>query len=63
MGQEVGGEGFGDEKSDEEGTLAAINAAAATASEAGGEHAREVFIEIPERYAFSFLSSLNCGGA
>jgi hypothetical protein len=36
------------------GSLASINAAAIGAPEAGGEHAREVFVEMPKRYALSF---------
>jgi hypothetical protein len=43
------------------GSLAAINAAAAAAPVAGGEHAREVFAEMPERYISLFLScELDC---
>jgi hypothetical protein len=38
------------------GSLAAINAAASAAPAAGGEHTREVFVEMPERYTFSFFS-------
>jgi hypothetical protein len=37
------------------GSLVAINAAAAAALVAGGEHTREVFTEIPERYISLFL--------
>jgi hypothetical protein len=42
------------------GSLAAINVAAAAAPVAGSEHAREVFIEMPERYISHFLSSKLC---
>jgi hypothetical protein len=38
------------------GSLAAINAATAAVADAGGEHAHEVFVAMPERYTFSFFS-------
>jgi hypothetical protein len=44
-------------------SLAVINAAAAAASVAGDEHAREVFDKMPERYVSLFLSYKLCSFA
>jgi hypothetical protein len=41
-------------------SLAAINAAAAAAPMAGGEHVREVFVKLSERYISHFLSGELC---
>jgi hypothetical protein len=43
------------------GSLTAINVAAAAGPVAGGEHAREVFDEMPEMHISIFLSGKVCG--
>jgi hypothetical protein len=45
------------------GSLAAINAATGAAPVAGGEHAHEVFDEMPEMYVSIFLSGKVCSFA